>query len=67
MGFTLRPKAEKDIVEAVTYIADRNPAAARRLRAELLETMRRLNEMPMMGTHRSGTANVLRCFPLGSS
>jgi toxin ParE1/3/4 len=26
----------------------------------------RPNEMPMMGSHRSGTADGLRCFPLGS-
>jgi toxin ParE1/3/4 len=66
MGYRLRPQAEIDIVEALTYVVDRHPAGARRLRLELLETMRRLNDMPMMGSHRIGTAQDLRCFPLGS-
>jgi plasmid stabilization system protein ParE len=52
MSFTLRPQAEKDIVEAVTYVADRNPSAARRLRVELLETMRRLRTHP----HKQGSS-----------
>ncbi|WP_137156197.1 type II toxin-antitoxin system RelE/ParE family toxin [Rhizobium sp. FKL33] len=66
MGYTLRPQAERDIIEAVKYIADHNPVAARRLRIDLLETMRRLGDMPMLGRHRDGTAEDLRSFPEGS-
>ena len=47
-----RAEARADLVEIITYIADRNPAAAERLTAAIEHMAERLPEHPFV--HRSG-------------
>jgi plasmid stabilization system protein ParE len=55
-GFLLHPEAARDIAEICDYIAQENPAAARRVREEVLETrplrVRKLAAFPKIGHMR---------------
>jgi len=45
-GFRIHPDAASDITEIWEYIAKDNPAAARRVREEILEAIRKLVSFP---------------------
>jgi plasmid stabilization system protein ParE len=45
-GFELHPGAAQDITEIWEFIAEDNPLAARRVREEILDAMRKLAEFP---------------------
>jgi toxin ParE1/3/4 len=47
--YVLSPQARDDLLELRDYIAQDNPAAARRVLNELREAMRRLAQMPELG------------------
>jgi toxin ParE1/3/4 len=47
-----RPEALRDITEQVLWIADRNPEAARRFRAQVERTIEFLAAMPGVGVER---------------
>jgi antitoxin ParD1/3/4/toxin ParE1/3/4 len=47
--FALTPEAQADLTEISNYIQQDSPAAARRVRDELLAAMRRLARMPGIG------------------
>lgn len=66
MSFRLRPEAEADIEAVTLYIAQDNPAAARRWFDDLLERCRRLGEMPGIGVARSEVRPDLRTFAHGN-
>jgi plasmid stabilization system protein ParE len=51
-GFALHPLAAQDITEIWEYIAEDNPSAARRVREELLHTIRALVPFPNQGHKR---------------
>jgi len=52
-GFKLHPGAAHDITEIWQYIAEDNPLAARRVREEILDTIRMLVSFPYQGHQRS--------------
>ncbi len=59
--FLLHPAAAQDIVEIWEYIANDNPEAAGRVRAEILAAIRRLAPFPHQGHRRSDlTSRPLR-------
>jgi plasmid stabilization system protein ParE len=51
-GFELHPGAAQDITEIWEFIAEDNPLAARRVREEILDAMRKLVEFPQQGHKR---------------
>jgi toxin ParE1/3/4 len=51
-GFSLHPLAAKDITDIWRYIANDSPQAARRLREQILDTIRRLVSFPGQGHRR---------------
>ncbi|SRR6266571_5093608 len=51
-GFALHPEAAQDILDIWEYIADDNPQAARRVREDILETIRNLVPFPHQGYRR---------------
>ncbi|HEV8147688.1 MAG TPA: type II toxin-antitoxin system RelE/ParE family toxin [Bryobacteraceae bacterium] len=51
-GFELHPEAARDILELWKYIAADSPQAARRVREEILETIRNLVPFPHRGHRR---------------
>jgi len=51
-GFALHPLAAQDITDIWEYIAERNPLAARRVREEILSTIRGLVPFPNQGHRR---------------
>ena len=60
-GFALHPLAAQDITEIWEYIAQDNPSGARRVREELLNTIRGLVPFPNQGHNRPDlTARPLR-------
>jgi plasmid stabilization system protein ParE len=60
-GFALHALAAQDITEIWEYIAEDNPSAARRVREELLNTVRGLVPFPNQGHKRPDlTARPLR-------
>jgi plasmid stabilization system protein ParE len=52
-GFELHPGAAQDITEIWEFIAEDNPLAARRVREEILDTIRKLVPFPRQGHKRS--------------
>jgi plasmid stabilization system protein ParE len=52
MGFALHPLAAQDISEIWETIAEDNPSAARRVREEILRTIRGLAPFPKQGHKR---------------
>jgi len=60
-GFRLHPEAAQDITEIWEFIAQDNPVAARRVREEILNTVRKLVAFPHAGHQRPDlTARPLR-------
>src|ERR1035441_733916 len=51
-GFALHPLAAQDITEIWEYIAEENPSAARRVREDILSTIRALVPFPNQGLKR---------------
>jgi antitoxin ParD1/3/4/toxin ParE1/3/4 len=51
-GFNLHPGAAQDITEIWEFIAEDNPLAARRVREEILDCIRRLVPYPNQGHMR---------------
>ena len=51
-GFALHPLAAQDITEIWEYIAEDNPPEARRVREEILSTIRALVPFPNQGHKR---------------
>ena len=66
MSYRLRPLAERDIEEILSYIAKESPAAASRWLGALKETFARLADMPKMGLARPEIRPDLRCFAIGN-
>ena len=52
-GFRLHPGAAQDITEIWEFIAEASPLAARRVREEILDTIRRLAPFPHLGHVRT--------------
>jgi len=60
-GFELHPGAAQDITEIWEFIAEDNPLAARRMREEILDCIRRLVPFPNQGHVRTDlTSRPLR-------
>jgi plasmid stabilization system protein ParE len=51
-GFYLHPDAARDITEIWEYIAEDNPAAARRVREDILDAIHQLVPFPHQGHRR---------------
>jgi len=51
-GFVLHPGAAQDISEIWHYIAEQNPHAARRVREDVLDAIRKLAPFPHQGHER---------------
>lgn len=51
-GFALHPLAAQDITDILEFIAADNPLAARRVREEILNSLRRLVPFPHQGHKR---------------
>jgi plasmid stabilization system protein ParE len=51
-GFALHPLAAQDITDIWEFIAEDSPLAARRVREEILSTLRRLIRFPHQGHRR---------------
>ncbi|MBL1258565.1 type II toxin-antitoxin system RelE/ParE family toxin [Methylocystis sp. Sn-Cys] len=66
MSFKLRPQAERDIEEIVSYIAEDSPSAALRWFEGVRHTCQRLAEMPKMGVARPEVRPDLRVFASGN-
>lgn len=60
-SFRLHPEAARDITEIWEYIASDSPQAARRVREDILEAMRKLVPFPHQGHRRTDlTSRPLR-------
>jgi plasmid stabilization system protein ParE len=60
-GFVLHPEAALDITEIWEFIAKDNPLAARRVREDILDAIRKLVPFPHQGHRRPDlTARPLR-------
>jgi toxin ParE1/3/4 len=57
-------QAKIDIAAAFTYLNERNPEAARKLRDRLSEVTRHLAMRPMIGVERPQLMPGLRSFPV---
>ena len=55
--YLLTGPAKDDIREIISYIRERSPEAAKRVRTELREAMRRLAEIPGIGHVRNDLAD----------
>lgn len=68
-GFVLHPGAAQDITDIWEFIAQDNPFAARRVREDILETIRKLVQFPHQGhvqiQRRSGQAGSESCTCAG--
>jgi plasmid stabilization system protein ParE len=58
-----RPRAETDLLDIWSYIAQDSPANADRMLNRIGETMNRLVAMPLMGQARFDLVPGLRMFP----
>lgn len=63
MGYRLRPLAERDIYQAMSYIGRRNPGAALRWQIEIYATFDFLAAMPGAGTQRQSAQVKVSMFP----
>ncbi len=52
-GFEVHPGAAQDIFEIWQFIAEHNPDAARRMREDILEAIRKLVAFPRLGHERA--------------
>lgn len=48
--YVLSAAAEADLKDIISYIRQRNPSAAKRVKARLREAMRKLADFPVSGT-----------------
>jgi toxin ParE1/3/4 len=65
--YVLSPQARDDLSDLRDYIAQDDPAAARRVLNEVREAMRRLAQMPELGHVREDLADeALRFWPVRS-
>jgi plasmid stabilization system protein ParE len=60
-GFELHPGAVQDITEIWQFIAEDNPVAATRFRADILEAIRKLVIFPHQGHKRSDLTSQPSC------
>jgi len=51
-GFQLHPEAAQDLIEIWEYIAEDNPLAAKRVREDILDAVRKLVPFPHQGHRR---------------
>lgn len=64
---TRRPRAETDLVEIWSHIADDNEAAANRLLGRIADVLEMLREHPQAGRSRPDLKSpALRSFPIGN-
>ncbi|MCX8255660.1 Death on curing protein [Beijerinckiaceae bacterium RH AL1] len=63
---TRRPRAESDLVDIWSYIADENEAAADRLLGKIEGVLAMLAQHPLAGRARPELHRELRSFPCGS-
>jgi toxin ParE1/3/4 len=61
-----RPRAEADLLDIWSYIAQDSPANADRLLDRIRDTLNRLATMPFMGQARFDLVPGLRMFPVGN-
>jgi toxin ParE1/3/4 len=66
MSYRILPLAETDIEGIVLYIAEDNPAAARKWLNDIHVRCRHISEMPRMGTSRPDIRPDLRMSPIGN-
>lgn len=66
MPFRLLPAAEADLGAIAQYIADDDPEAARRWFNAILESCRRLGDMPGLGVARPEVRADLRTLVVGN-
>jgi toxin ParE1/3/4 len=66
MTYRLSPQAEADLEEIGDYIAEDNPANARRFIERLTSKLKALGRHPMTGRARPELRSDLRSFPYGA-
>ena len=66
MSYRLRPLAERDIEEILSYIAAESPSAASRWLGSMRDTCARLADMPKMGVARPEIRPEMRLFFMGN-
>lgn len=49
MRIVVTPQADEELQAHITYIAERDPDAAERVRAAIIDGIRRLADFPMLG------------------
>lgn len=67
LNLVIRPQAEIDIDEIITYLLETNPQAATKFLAELRQTFTLLSDNPLIGVKRQYRLPALegiRLFPL---
>jgi toxin ParE1/3/4 len=66
MSFVLRPRAIADIGAIATYIADRNPGAARKWAGSIIDAFELLGDYPTLGHLRDDVRPGVRVYPKGN-
>jgi toxin ParE1/3/4 len=66
MSYRLRPLAERDIEEILSYVAAESPSAASKWIEALRDTCSHLADMPKMGVARPEIRPELRTFVVGN-
>jgi plasmid stabilization system protein ParE len=66
-AYILSPEARLDYIEIINYIAQDNPYAAKKIKAEFNDAFKKLSHMPHMGhTRQDLTDKPLRFWPVHS-
>jgi toxin ParE1/3/4 len=65
MSYRISPRADADLDEIWTYIAQDNPRAADRMEQALHEAMEQLGRMPGLGHRRSDASDRYRFWSVG--
>lgn len=63
MGYQLRPAAENDIYQIMSYIGRHNPRAALRWQTDIYDAFNLLADMPGLGSQRETRRTTVRMFP----
>lgn len=63
MSYRLRPQAERDVYDVMSYIGQRNPRAALRWQDEIYATFAMIGSMPGIGTARETPQLKTQMFP----
>jgi toxin ParE1/3/4 len=63
MAYRLRPLAERDVYQIMSYIGQRNPSAALRWQVDIYSTFDFLASMPGAGSRRQITPVKVSMFP----